>query len=141
MEFNGYLKYADYLRLGGTLKDKNAFNLLEFEVRKIIDRRTQGRLINVEEVPLEVKLCVNKMIGVISTYIYAVESHIIKGGNGNIASENTDGYSVSYVTTDQVLEKAQEIIKSKNAELEDIMLNYLSTTIINGEPILYLGVR
>ena len=94
----------------------------------------------IEEIPQDVKLCVNKMMNTISNYIDSTNSNP-HSSNGNIASENTDGYSVSYVTTDQILEKAQEIIKSKNVEIEDIMMNYLSTTVVNGESLLYLGAR
>lgn len=138
MEFEGqYLNYNEYKTLGGTL-DPTPFDLLEFEARKKIDRRTQGRLIGIEEIPQEVKLCVNKMINTISNYI--LETNTDSSNKNNIASENTDGYSVSYITTDQVLEKAQSIVKSKSVELEDIMINYLSGTIVNGELILYLGV-
>lgn len=135
---NQYLTYIEYKELGGTLS-KTPFNLLEFEVRKIIDKRTQRRLIGIEEIPQEVKLCVNKMINTIATYISISNNN--GNENKNIASENTDGYSVTYVTTDQVLEKAQDIIKSKNIELENIIINYLSTTIVNGEIITYLGVK
>lgn len=135
---NQYLTYTDYRLLGGTM-DIMPFNLLEFEVRKILDKRTQRRLIGIDEIPQEVKLCVNKMINILANYIS--DSNNNENINKNIASENTDGYSVTYVTTDQVLEKIQSIIKSKNTELEDIMTNYLSTTIINGEFVLYLGVN
>ena len=57
MEFSGqYLNYSEYRLLGGTL-DQTPFNLLEFEARKKIDERTQGRLKNVVEIPQEVKIC------------------------------------------------------------------------------------
>lgn len=137
---NQYLSYTEYRLLGGSI-DIMPFNLLEFEVRKILDGRTQRRLIGIEEIPEEVKLCVNKMVSTVSGYISATNIDDTNDVNKNISSENTDGYSVSYVTVDQVLEKAQGIIKSKQAELEDIMMNYLSTTIVDGNSILYLGVN
>lgn len=136
---NQYLTYTEYRLLGGKMEIM-PFNLLEFEVRKIIDGRTQGRLIGVDEIPQEVKLCVNKMVNTISNYINTINADATDGINKNIASENIDGYSVSYVTADQVLANGQSIIKSKQAELEDIMRNYLLNTIINDTPILYLGV-
>ena len=35
----------------------------------------------------------------------------------------------------------QETINSKNAELTDIVLNYLTGVIVNGEHVVYLGVN
>ena len=49
MEIEGqYLTYEEYKSLGGTL-DLMPFNLLEFEARKEIDKRTFGRLVNLEK--------------------------------------------------------------------------------------------
>lgn len=135
---NQYLTYNEYRLLGGKM-EYMPFNLLEFETQKIIDGRTQGRLVGIEEIPQEVKLCVNKMIDTISGYINITNVNDID--KGNIASENTDGYSVSYVTSDQVLANAQTIIKSKQAELEDIMFNYLIGCVVNNEHIMYNGVK
>ena len=138
---NQYLTYEEYRLLGGKM-EYMPFNLLEFEARKIIDGRTQRRLKKVEKIPQEVKLCVNKMINTIGSYISTTNVDTTDGvKKGNIASENTDGYSVSYVTADQVLANAQTIIKSKQAELEDIMMNYLIGCVVNGEHIMYNGVN
>ena len=135
---NQYLTFEEYRLLGGKM-DYMPFNLLEFEARKIIDGRTQRRLVGVEEIPQEVKLCVNRMISDLAKYINEMSEE--KQANGNIASENIDGYSVSYVTTDQVLANTQTIIKSKQTELEDIMMNYLIGCVVNGEHIMYNGVN
>ncbi len=135
---NQYLTYEEYRFLGGKM-ELMPFNLLEFEVRKIIDGRTQRRLLGVEEIPQTVKLCVNKMINDIEKYINEMSEE--KQVSGNIASENTDGYSVTYVTTDQILQNIKEVIKSKQAELEDIMMNYLIGCVINGKHIMYNGVN
>lgn len=62
MDFSGqYLKYAEYSAMGGTL-DIMPFNLAEEEARRIIDKETFNRLKNVEEIPMEVKLCMRAMI-------------------------------------------------------------------------------
>lgn len=58
----------------------------------------------------------------------------LKTQNKDIASENTDGYSISY----KKLEKAD--LEAENKELMDIIESYLSNVLINGIPILYLGV-
>ena len=131
MEFSGqYLKYNEYLELGGSVAE-TPFNILEFEARRKIDERTFGRLKNVEKKPQEVKMCVFALINSISGYSSCVSSN-----NKNVASESIDGYSVSYVTGGTL----QEIVSSKNAELNDIITTYLFGVIVNNEHILYLGV-
>lgn len=132
MEFSGqYLTYEEYKALGGTL-DITPFNLLEFESRRRIDIRTFNRLKNVKNIPQEVKICVYKLINSASSY----DENLSNIANNNVASENTDGYSVSYVTSAQ----AVDIINSKSAELEDIISECLLGVVVNGEHLLYCGV-
>lgn len=126
-----YLTYQDYRSMGGTL-DLMPFNLLEFEAERKIDERTQNRLKNAEEIPEEVKMCMFRLIDLMSTYDEQL-SNATKG----IASENIDGYSVSYITGSQV----NEIIKNKINEINDIISTYLFGVIVNGEHVLYLGVK
>lgn len=136
MEFNGqYLTYEEYKALGGTL-DLMPFNLLEFESRRQIDTRTQNRLKDIDStnIPQEVKLCEYRMINSINNY-WETTNNITS--NGNVASENTDGYSISYVTAGQI----QDIIKSKSVELNDIIREYLIGVVVNGQHIMYLGVE
>lgn len=131
MTFEGqYLTYAEYLALGGSAIGEMPFNLLEFEARNQIDLRTHNRLINEDTIPQKVKLCDFDLIKKIQSYISSANNT-----NGNIVSENTDGYSVSYVTMDKI----KEIVNSKNAELQDIMLNDLYGVVINKEHIIYNG--
>ena len=132
MEFSGqYLTYDEYRALGGTL-DQTPFNLLEYEARRKINERTQGRLKEVADMPQEVKMCVFALINSMNSYGSSIESN-----NKNVASESIDGYSVSYVTGGTI----QEIIKSKSVELNDIINTYLIGVIVNGEHIMYLGVK
>ncbi len=132
MEFSGqYLKFEEYKALGGTL-DQMPFELLEYECRRRIDERTQNRLKGIETIPQEVKLCMLKLMNVMSSYDEGLDTV-----SRNIASENTDGYSVSYVTGSQI----QEVLKTKNKEMDDIIMTYLSGVIINKEHILFLGVK
>ena len=133
MTFEGqYLTYAEYQVLGGSAIGEMPFNLLEFEARKQIDLRTQNRLVNEETIPQEVKLCVFHLINKIKGYEEATSSI-----GGNIASENTDGYSISYITAD----KKQDLDKTKNRELNDIILSDLYGVIVNGTHIVYCGVN
>ena len=106
MTFEGqYLTKQEYLALGGSQIEDLPFNLLEFEARRQIDIRTQSRLKGGNNIPQEVKLCEKKLIDSIKSF-NDNENKVI--GN-NKASENTDGYSVSYITSDKI----SDIVKSK----------------------------
>jgi len=135
MEFEGqYLTYEEYKGLGGEL-DLMPFNLLEFEARRRIDIRTQNRLKDVDsgDIPQEVKLCEYNLINSINGFASAMTTI---SNNGNVASFNSDGYSESYITPAQI----QDVVKSKSAELDDIVRTYLLGVIFNDEHLMYLGV-
>lgn len=130
MEFSGqYLTYNEYKALGGSL-DITPFNLLEYEARRIIDNRTLQRLKGIEQIPQEVKMCMFSLVNTINGY--ANQSQTSK----NISSESVGSYSVSYITGTQI----QETINSKNAELTEMVVTYLTGVIVNGEHIIYCGV-
>ena len=134
MEFSGqYLTFTEYRGLGGTLAEM-PFNLLEFESRRQVDIRTQNRLkgINSEDVPQEVKLCIFNLIETINNYASSITSAT---ENGNIASESTDGYSVTYVKSAQI----KDIIQSKSVEITDTIETYLLGVIFNQEHLMYIG--
>ena len=131
MKFDGqYLTYNDYKALGGSL-DITPFNLLEFEARRIIDSRTLQRLKGIEQVPQEVKMCMFSLVNTINSYTNQSQT------SKNISSESVGSYSVSYITGTQI----QETINSKNAELTDMVINYLTGVIVNGEHLIYCGVN
>ena len=122
MEFEGqYLTYDEYKALGGLL-DQTPFNLLEFEARKEVDKYTFNRLVNLETQNQEVKLCIYALIEQINS-----NKVNLKG----VASENTDGYSISYAS-------------QNNAEISQKTQNIIDTYLINcklsdGTPYLYRG--
>ena len=127
MEFEGqYLTYQEFKALGGTL-DEMPFNLLEFDARKRIDKRTFGRLVDKAQEYQEVKLCVYNMIITLNSY----SSYDTQ--NKAISSESTDGYSISYGTPQK------SVVEAKNGELEDIMNSYLANIVIDNVPVLYRG--
>lgn len=131
MKFDGqYLTYTEYKALGGSL-DMTPFNLLEFEARRKIDERTLNRIKGIEEIPQEIKMCMFALINSLSSY--SSES----SNNKNIASESVGSYSVSYVTGGTI----QEIVQSKNVELNDIITTYLMGVVVNDEHVLYVGVK
>ena len=131
MTFEGqYLTYAEYQQLGGSAIGSTPFNLLEFEARRRIDIRTFNRLHKAETIPEEVKLCEYALINAIASY-----NESLNGISGNIASETTDGYSVSYITS----KDTKAIIEAKANELNDIIRNYLLNLIVDGEHLMYCG--
>ena len=138
MTFEGqYLTYLEYKSLiegeGGSAMAEMPFNLLEFEARRKIDIKTQDRLKGFEsdKIPQEVKLCVYSLINSIVIFSNSMNNA------GNIASENTDGYSVSYITANQI----SNVVMSKNKELDDIIRTYLLGVVFNDEHLLYAGVK
>ena len=134
MTFEGqYLTYAEYQELGGSAIGEMTFKLLEFEARKKIDIKTQNRLINSKDIPQVVKLCIYKMINSIEIYSQTTENIASNG----VASENTDGYSISYMTPGQI----SDMVASKSMELDDIIRSYLLGYEYNGEHLMYVGVE
>ena len=135
MTFEGqYLTKEEYIALGGNPQIEDMpFNLLEFEARRQIDSRTLNRLKNGENIPQEVKLCEYALINSINEFTTST-SNI--ASSGNIASENTDGYSVSYITSDKI----SDIVNSKQDEINNIIETYLMFVTYNGEHLMYIGV-
>ena len=121
-----YLTYAEYQELGGFAIGVMPFNLLEFEARKQIDALTQRRLIGIKEIPNEVKICVNHLIDTL--ILYKNEN------NRSLNSESVGSYSVSYNND------IDQIIKNKNNELNNIIINDLYGVIVNNEHLIYCGV-
>lgn len=129
MVFNGqYLTYSEYQELGGSLTE-TPFNLLEYQARKEIDLYTKLRLVDLETIPQEVKLCVFDLINTLEKYVQ--DSNF----NVNYTSETIDGYSKSYATAGQI----GEIVKAKQIELDDIIMTDLYGLIVNGEHAIYRG--
>lgn len=127
---NQYLDYAEYKRLGGTLKEV-PFNELEFECRRLIDSRTQNRLKKADKIPEEVIMLESKMVQFLENYY----SSINKTQNG-VQSENIDGYSVTYISSSEI----SQIITNKTNELQELISTYLFGVIVNNEHLLYCGV-
>lgn len=129
MEISGqYLEYTEYTSLGGTLEE-TPFSILEYNARMKIDERTFGRLKDLETQPQEVKMCVFSLIKTLDSYSSYTEN------NKSIASESTDGYSISYKGA------SKEITEAMNKEIEDIINTYLSNVLVDNIPVLYRGVK
>ena len=123
-----YLTFSEYTSLGGTLTE-TPFSILEYNARMKIDQRTFGRLKNLEEQPEEVKLCIFSLINTLEGYGSNTPS------KKNIASENTDGYSISYSGANKSITEAMD------KEVEDTIKTYLCNTKVDKIPVLYRGVK
>lgn len=122
MEFKGqYLTYDEYKALGGLL-DQTPFNLLEFEARKEIDKYTFNRLVNLETQNQEVKVCIYNLINQISSN---------QANLNGIASESTDGYSISYAS-----QTSSETSQKMRKTIESYLIN---CKLADGTPYLYRG--
>lgn len=136
MEFKGqYLSYEEYKALGGTL-DLTPFNLLEIEARREINLKTQNRLLNIDinDIPQEVKVCEYNLINSIGGYAKKMNETSEKG---SVASESIDGYSVTFITPAQL----QEIVKTKQKEINQIIYTWLVNVVFDEEHLVYTGVR
>ena len=129
MEFTKhYLTYSEYVELGGTLEE-TPFNILELEAQKNIDKYTFGRLKDLEKQIIEVKICEVKLIELLNTYnTYNLQDK-------SVASENTDGYSISYGGANE------NVLKAKINDVKGIIKTYLAECYLeDGTPYLYVGV-
>lgn len=135
MTFEGqYLTYAEYIDLGGSAIGEMPFNVLEFEARRQIDLRTYNRIKKCETIPQEAKLCEFNLINSIKEYLMATES---MANGGNVKSENIDGYSISYLSANEI----SEVVKSKKEEIDDIVRTYFLNLIVDGEHAMFCGVE
>ena len=133
MTFEGqYLTYAEFQALGGSAIGDMPFNLLEFEARRQIDIRTFNRLKDSDTIPQEVKICEYNLINSINNF-----NNSTNEATGNLKSESTDGYSVSYLSSSEI----SSVIASKQAEIDDIIRTYLAGVIFNNEHLIYCGVK
>ena len=129
MEFNKhYLTYAEYKSLGGTLEE-TPFNVLELEAQKSIDKYTTGKLKELDSQINEVKICTFRLINLLNTY------NSYDNQNKSISSENTDGYSISYV------QATENVSKAKKNEIKSIIkTDLVECKLEDGTPYLYVGV-
>ena len=114
MDFEGqYLEFDEYKELGGSLNE-TPFNILEFEARKEIDKKTQSRLINLKEQTIETKMCVFQLINLYMSINNGVEI------SGNVINYNKD----------EIADMTNEIIRKYLIDL----------TLEDGTPYLYCGI-
>ena len=125
---NRYLNYTEYQELGGTLEG-TPFNSFEYKAEMEINKPTFNRLVSLEEIPQEVKMCTFELINLIFSQDKALK-------HSGVESENTDGYSVKY---------SSENTKTYTDNVKEIIKTYLSNVVIIIDdkeiPVLYRGVK
>lgn len=121
---NQYLTHKEYIELNGVQMDEVPFNLLELEARKKIDERTYGRLKNLKNQVIEVKVCMKQLID-------EIHSTNQDSKKKNISSETVGSYSVSY----SKIESTEQI--RKYSQIIDYWLG--ECKLDDGTPYLYRG--
>lgn len=110
-----YLTFDEYKDMGGDLNE-SLFNVLSYRAEKKVDLYTFNRLIDLEEIPNEVKMCIYDLIP------------LIQDDRSSILSESVGSYSVTRKGRTEINNDVTETIKS-----------YLSSVVIDGVPVLYIG--
>lgn len=117
-----YLKYEDYLRMGGTLSEA-AFSRFAMGAEMTIRRVTFGRVDRMQTIPEAVKWLVFELVAT---------AHKNEDGTARLSSESVGSWSKSYQVQSE---------EERKAETEAMIRNYLSAEVDdNGTPLLYLGV-
>lgn len=123
-----YIDLTYYLSHGGKQNMTDAaFSRSEYRARKLVDRRTQGRVKNMDQVPEAVKRLMVELVTLEETQGAEITENQV------VTSFSNDGYSETY---------ADPLTADRVKEIEiDLIEEYLSgETDDNGTPLLYLGV-
>lgn len=96
-----YLTFKEYTQKGGKVTDETAFNRLEYQAAKKVDKYTQGRVKAQRELSEEVK---NVMVEIVD----CINSFTPEAG-GSISAVSNDGVSVSYADP----QKAEQTLEAK----------------------------
>ena len=123
-----YATYEYYTELyGGEMIPKDTFPRMIAKARQYIDNFTFGRITegDMEMFP-SISACACEM----AEMIYKAQSNSVPGRE--VKSENTDGYSVAYVTESVDGSLAESVLKRKAYEIAKV---YLINT-----GLLYLGI-
>lgn len=148
----GYITYAEYTSMGGSL-DEATFNEYSFESQSIIDWYTFNRLKKDTTFAVEVKRCMYSLIKLAKlkaeSMILGSQTVVTSDGTTTtsvtteaaIASQSNDGVSVSYNSV-----SASDVFNNLSAfkpggEIESIVKRYLQGVLNEaGRAVLYRGV-
>lgn len=116
-----YLTYIEYLEMGGSLPE-TAFDRYNFMAHRIIDHETFNRVLELEQIPKEVKMLSFELIELNAKADISAEK---------VSSESVGSWSKSYkdVSTDEYNSQTVYLV---HTYLSDIYLE-------DGTPLLYRG--
>lgn len=119
-----YLTFPEFSQMGGSVEE-STFPRLEYQARKHVDRYTQNRVKQMDEVPEAVKRCMVELIGMIAAFDPNAPA---------LSGYSNDGYSESYA--EPITAEVQE------RNIFNLILTYLSGEVDgNGTPLMWLGVE
>ena len=119
-----YLTFDQYINLGGNLME-TAFNRFEFKARQLINNATFSRLVNYDlsedkKTREVVERCMYELIDFISKYDITQVTPV--------QSVSNDGVSKTFAKIEATY------------ETNSLINLFLSNVVVNGVPLLYLGV-
>ena len=122
-----YITEQEYIELLGAKSIPNNFNKLVIEASSYINFNTHGR-VDKYNVPEEVQYATCLIIDLIN------EENDKLSKIGNLKSQNIEGWSESYMTSDEI---KQDYSNKKYTVLQEQLWNVIG---IDGNPLLYCGV-
>ena len=122
-----YITEEEYKKLLGKESIPDNFNNLVIKASSYINFNTHGR-VDKDNVPEEVKYATCLIIDLIN------EENDKLSKIGNLKSQNIEGWSESYMTSDEI---KQDYSNKKYTVLQEQLWNVIGT---DGKPLLYCGV-
>ena len=122
-----YITEEDYKKLLGKDSIPDNFNNLVIQASSYINYNTHGR-INIDNIPEQVQYATCLIIDLIN------EENDKLSKIGNLKSQNIEGWSESYMTSDEI---KQDYSNKKYTVLQEQLWNVIG---IDGNPLLYCGV-
>lgn len=132
-----YLTYEEYLKMGGTLSE-TAFTNLEIEAEFLINWHTFNRLKSDILYPKAVKVCVFKLVEIVSKKqeAFSLGQSVDGKVTSSISSQSNDGVSISYNAM-----SASELFSLCKDEMRQTIQMYLSDVKNSkGHKLLYRGI-
>lgn len=122
-----YITEDEYKKLLGKESIPDNFNNLVIEASNYINYKTFGR-VDKDDIPEQVKYVTCLIIDLIN------EENDKLSKIGNLKSQNIEGWSESYMTSDEI---EQDYSNKKYTVLQEQLWNVIG---IDGNPLLYCGV-
>lgn len=127
-----YLTYDEYEKMGGQLSP-DAFSLLEFRARKILDALTHGRVANEQPV----REAVRQAVFALMTAMEADDRRAQAYDGREVQSMSNDGVSVAFASG----AVGAEAVRAQNARYAGLLKAYLAgEATADGVSLLYAGV-